>query len=172
MEIFPVAWTRRDTWTALGLALLAAALRLWHLGDLGITHYDEGGYAMSALAIHDNAVPQDLYPLQHYLSPPVVFGLAGWLMQLLGTTSELALIGVSQGAGILTVPLLYVIGQRWLGRSAGLGAGLLLALSDYHILYSRTGLTDAPFVLLLLLAIWLYGLAHDRERTQRWRAIG
>lgn len=169
MDTSPVAWTRRDTWTALTLTLLAAVLRLWNLGDLGITHFDEGGYAMSALAIHDAAVPRDLYPLQHFLAPPVVFGLAGWLMRLLGTTSELALIGISLGAGILTVPLLYVIGQRWLGRSAGVGAALLLALSDYHILYSRTGLTDGPFVFLFLLAIWLYGLADDRESL--WIAV-
>lgn len=169
MDTSSITWTRRDTWTALSLALLAAVLRLWNLGDLGITHFDEGGYAMSALAIHDHAVPRDLYPLQHFLAPPVVFGLAGWMMRLLGTTSELALIGISQGAGILTVPLLYVIGQRWFGRSAGVGAALLLVLSDYHILYSRTGLTDGPFIFLFLLAIWLYGLADDRESL--WIAV-
>lgn len=158
-----IAWDRRDTLIVVLLVLLAAVLRLWMFGNLGLNHFDEGAYAMSSLAIFDGAVPQQLYPLQHYLSPPLFCSLSGLVMLALGTSSDLVPLGLSATFGVLTIALVYLIGRDWLGRTAAVSSAVLIALSDYHIMYSRTGLVDATFAFFFLLALWLYALAERRE---------
>jgi 4-amino-4-deoxy-L-arabinose transferase-like glycosyltransferase len=136
----PAPDARRDL---LLLALAALIPRLIAFGSLGVDHFDEGGYAMTAAAIASGDAPRGFYPLLHYLSPPVYFGTGAVLMALLGTSSATVLFGLSAAAGTATVLAVYLVGRRWLGRAAAGAAALAIALSDYHILYSRAGLTDA-----------------------------
>jgi 4-amino-4-deoxy-L-arabinose transferase-like glycosyltransferase len=161
----PDASLRRDV---VLLALAAAALRVIAFGRLGVDHFDEGGYAMSAAAIAAGEVPRGLYPLLHFLSPPLFFGAGAALMALFGTTSASVLFGLSATAGVATVIAVYIAGRRWFGRAAGGAAALAVALSDYHILYSRAGLTDALFVALFVMALAAFARAEDRQ--SRWTA--
>jgi 4-amino-4-deoxy-L-arabinose transferase-like glycosyltransferase len=55
----------------------------------------------------------------------------------------------------------------WFGPLAGLAAAWLIATSDFHILYSRTALTDVPVAFFILLAVFLYWEAVRRE-SLRW----
>jgi hypothetical protein len=146
------------------LALVAAVLRSVAFGRLGVDHFDEGGYAMSAAALALGDGRAVMYPLQHWLSPPVFFGLGALLMKLFGTVSAAVLLALSAAAGAGTVAVVYLAGRRWFGRAAAGVAALAVALSDYHILYSRTGLTDVLFTGLLVLAVASYSLAEERER--------
>jgi 4-amino-4-deoxy-L-arabinose transferase-like glycosyltransferase len=156
----PAPDARRDL---LLLALAALIPRLIAFGSLGVDHFDEGGYAMTAAAIASGDAPRGFYPLLHYLSPPVYFGTGAVLMALLGTSSATVLFGLSAAAGTATVLAVYLVGRRWLGRAAAGAAALAIALSDYHILYSRAGLTDALFLALLILALGAFARAEDRQ---------
>ena len=103
---------------------------------------------MSAQALAAG-LPDGLYPLQHYLSPPVFFVLGGLLMALFGT-SDYVMLCLSAGFGTLTAPLVFLLGRQWNGRAAGASAGLLVALSGFHVTFSRVG-ADRRHVLVLLL---------------------
>jgi hypothetical protein len=153
-----IAW--RD---AAILALVAGALRAIAFGRLGVDHFDEGGYAMTAAALASGAGHPAIYPLQHFLSPPLFFGLGAAGMRLAGTLSAGVLIAISAAAGAATAAALYLAGRRWFGPAAAGAAALAIALSDYHILYSRAGLTDVLFTLLLVLAVAAFAAAEERE---------
>jgi 4-amino-4-deoxy-L-arabinose transferase-like glycosyltransferase len=148
---------RRDV---AALALAAAAFRVVVPSGLGIDHYDEGAYAMTAAALARGGWPAEIYPLQHFLSPPLFFGLASLLMRIIGT-SDVSLFIVSMAAGIGTVILVYLAARRWFGRAAAGAAALAVTLSDFHILWSRAGLTDVLFAGLFLLAVVLFAKAEE-----------
>ncbi len=72
----------------------------------------------------------------------------------------------SMAAGLLTVALLYPLGQRLYGRKAGLLAAFLLAVSFLHVRESHFAVNDAPLTFLATLA--LYFMAGIL-RWGRWR---
>jgi 4-amino-4-deoxy-L-arabinose transferase-like glycosyltransferase len=88
-------------------------------------------------------------------------------MAALDTSADAALIGTSLACGLLTVLLVLTAGRLWYGAAAGAAAGALVALSDFHVLYSRMGLTDVAFALLFLAAVLLYERA-DRHESLKW----
>jgi len=156
------AWAWPDTIILLLLLIVATGLRFWAYNRIGIDHYDEGGYAMSAQAIYAWR-PDLLYPLQHLLSPPLFFLLAGFVMRLLSAPADTALMLTSSVAGTLTVGVVYILARNNYGREAGIVAGILIALADYHISFSRAGLTDVTFCLFFLLALMSYIRAEKLE---------
>ena len=50
-------FTRTDGWILLALVALAAVPRFWDLAAVGLTHFDEGAYAMSAQAMAEGDLP-------------------------------------------------------------------------------------------------------------------
>src|SRR5205823_9522836 len=56
-------------------------------------------------------------------------------------------------AGCATIAALWWFGRSWFSPEAGLAAAALLALSDFHIVYSATALTDVLLGLWLVLAL-------------------
>lgn len=146
------------------LTAVAAALRFWAWGTIGLDHFDEGGYAMSARSIAEGSFLDDRYPLQHFLSPPFLFGVAGSVMRLAGP-HDFVLSAVSAVMGIATVALAYLAATRWFGREAGLATGLLVALADFHVLYSRSGLTDVSFTFWFVAAVFCFA---ESERRGSW----
>jgi len=152
------------------LAAAALAFRVIVFGRLGIDHFDEGAYAMSAAAIAGAEGTRGLYPLQQLLSPPLYFGAVAGLMVLFGSTSAAIAFGLSIAAGVASVVAVYLAGRHWFGRAAGGAAALAVALSDYHILYSRAGLTDALFLALFVLALAAFAHAED-SRSRRMAAL-
>jgi len=72
-------------------------------------------------------------------------------------------------AGTATVPVLYVMGERFVSRRAGLAASLLLCFNMWHVYYS----TDArgySLMILLTLLCWFFFLLMMESPT-RGRAI-
>jgi dolichyl-phosphate-mannose-protein mannosyltransferase len=159
-------WKRPDSWCILAVTALAAVPRFWLFGELGLNHFDEGAYAMSARAVALGDLPEGLYPLQHFLSPPFFFLLVSAGMRLFDPAADWVVLGTSAVLGVATVPLVFLVGRHWAGREAGLAAALLLAFSDFHIALSRVGLTDVTFAFVFVLALWAYTGAEERES---WR---
>jgi len=145
------------------LSLAAAAtVRFWAWDGVGLDHFDEGGYAMSARSVAEGAFADGRYPRQHFLSPPFLFGTAGMAMRVLGT-SDSVLVGLSATLGIGTVLLVFLMASSWFGRPAAVGASVLIAFADFHVLYSRSGLTDVAFGFWFLCALWCFAEAERRE---------
>ncbi|MEK7476950.1 MAG: glycosyltransferase family 39 protein [Candidatus Coatesbacteria bacterium] len=61
--------------------------------------------------------------------------------------ADRATLVLSAAAGTMTILAVWALGRALYGNAAGLLAALLLALSPYHLLYSREGLSDALTVL-------------------------
>ena len=132
---------------------LAAALRFSALGrnslwidELASLHVAR--YPLSAIpeaALHGNA-----------FEPPIYFLLLHGMVQWLGA-SELSLRLISAVAGVLTVPVFWLLVRELTGRTApAAAAALLLAVSPLHLWYSQEA---RPYALALLFgAVSLAGL--------------
>jgi 4-amino-4-deoxy-L-arabinose transferase-like glycosyltransferase len=155
--------TRRGTWLALALVLVAFGLRAYHL-DFQSLWRDE----VDALRFATRALP-DL--LATFRTPgengPLYFlVLRGWL--LLTGRSEFALRSLSLIAGVLAVPLTVALGRRLLDRQTALVGGLLVATSPYLVWYSQEAKMYALTVSLVIAALWAYWASLTRGGWGRW----
>jgi len=148
---------------AAAIVLAAAILRFWSPGSLGIEHYDEGVYVLSALGLSEPGLPFRLYPDQRFFSPPLYVSLTALAHAITGVSLDRVAVMVSALFGTLTVALVWWVGRRWFGAAAGLAAAALLALSDFHIALSRAALTDVTFGFFLLGAVALIVAALERD---------
>ncbi|MBP7961085.1 MAG: glycosyltransferase family 39 protein [Caldilineaceae bacterium] len=161
-----------STWLIFGLILLGGSgLRLWQLGSapagctsvecavgLRILDWSQGRADLSAGV---NSVGMGLTVLGSLL-----FGLVEP-----GTT---ALRWLTALLGILTLPLLFGLGQRLIpgpgGRAGGLMAMLLLAVNPLHIWFSRSTTPLALAGPLVALHLWA-SVRAIQERDRRWFAL-
>lgn len=153
----------RGGWLPLAVVALGFGLRAWRFGELGLEHYDEGVYALSARAL--SGAGGSLFRDQQLFSPPLHFGLAGLLARLSGVAVDVAALGLNVALGTLNVAQVGWIGSRWFGRAAGWSAAALLACSEYHIGLSRCGLTDMAFAVLFTQALFA---VVEALRSGRW----
>ncbi len=152
------------------ISLVGFALRMAHPARLAVEHFDEGVYA-SNLFFQDRAGAGH-YPEQHLYAPPLLPLLIEFAMIVFGPSNGAAM-AVNIAAGTLTVPILWWLGRRWFGGTAGLAAGTLAALNDAHIFFSRTALTDVLVCLLLICALhYLHNSLAARSRLALFATIG
>ncbi|MBI4803968.1 MAG: glycosyltransferase family 39 protein [Desulfovibrio sp.] len=148
------------------VTLLAFALRLTGIDGPSFKIWDD--FFALRLAIKDyGAIIHTLMhqPFDAYqeFQPPLYYFFVHAFLEF-GKTDTLArLTGVL--AGTLTIPAVYCLGRRLLGRSTGLVAALLLAVNVYHIEYSQQ---IRNYVLFLCLASWAMNFfaAWLLERTR------
>ncbi|MCA9997310.1 MAG: glycosyltransferase family 39 protein [Anaerolineales bacterium] len=128
-------------------------------------HYDEAANAILASEIGWQGERPIFIP--SYTGKEVLFFyLAGGLMRLIGS-SVLALRLTAAFVGLLTVATTYWLGRELrLGRLVALLAAMLLAVSFWHLIFSRLGFRaiTQPLLQALVVATLLRGL-----RRQDWR---
>jgi len=96
--------------------------------------------------------------------PPLHYAVTYLAMRLSHSPAMVRL--PSALCGLLTVPLLALLGRRLFDARAGLVAGLLLALSIYHV---HVSMDARPYALLLLLLVGEYlAFFTYRETGERW----
>ena len=145
------------------LLTLGFALRIWNIASVGLDHFDEGVYVLSALGLTESNQVHSLYPGQFKISPPIFFSLVGLSYGIFGGPSDTAAILVNVLLGTLTIGALWWIGRSWFGPQVGIAAAALLALSEYHVELSRTGLSDVAFALFFLLALAMIVITFQRQ---------
>jgi 4-amino-4-deoxy-L-arabinose transferase-like glycosyltransferase len=159
----------RSEWIALAaIVVLAAGLRFAYPSRMAIEHFDEGVYASN---IFFSEAEGGQYPYRHLYAPPLLPFLIEWGIIFLGPES-IAPFLPALILGTATVPLAWWAVRCWFGPLAGLAAGWLIATSDFHVLYSRTALTDVPVAFFILLAVYLYWEAIRRESIKWSIAAG
>jgi mannosyltransferase len=161
----PRDWARersRAFWIVAGLTALAALLRFATLGVQSY-HHDEvvtAGRILPGsfgLAMHGVWVSES--------TPPVFYAIAWVWTQLVGT-GEFGLRSVSALAGVLTVPVAYLIGKELRGRRAGLWAAALVAVNPMMLWYSQEARAYALVALFGALSA-LYWLRAERTGARR-----
>ncbi len=148
------ALSRNELLTALVLFLIGVSVRVAFPSAMAVEHFDEGVYA-SNLWCPDTGFQ---YPDRHLYAPALLPALIEWSLMLFGPTRWAPMVP-SLIFGSLTVPLIWWVGRSWFGQAAGLSAAALAALSDYHILFSRSALTDVTLGFWLLLAVYFFEAA-------------
>ena len=135
---------------------LAAGLRLWRLEDHGFgnPYYAAAVRSMtqSAQLFYYNAFdPAGFLSLD---KPPVVFWIQAVFALVLGY-SAWALHLPQVLSGVASVAILYHLVRRDFGSSAGLIAGVLLAITPIAVAVDRSNNTDSWLTFFLLLAAWV-----------------
>ena len=164
-------WTRADWLIAVGLTVLALALRLYQLGALlPPMHGDEGEMGLLALLARygpaSGLSPQPLPPFSTaFLDHPTLFHYLQVLPLLLFGDTITALRTLSAVFGALCALLIYLVGRLGWGRIAGFTAGWLLTVSHLHIHYSRIALNNIETVWFVILLIALLALLYEITRS-------
>ncbi|HSG70308.1 MAG TPA: glycosyltransferase family 39 protein, partial [Planctomycetaceae bacterium] len=153
---------RAETIVLLTIVILAAALRIHELGRVHIEHFDEGVYASNRWFTVEE---ETRYPNRHLYAPPLLPALLEWSQLLLGTGSWGTLF-LPVALGTLTVGFVWWLMRHFTGPVPALATAFIAAISEPHILYSRTALTDVPMIALMLLAI---GLAWQGIASSDWK---
>lgn len=154
---------RREIYAISLITLAGAILRLWRVERLGLTHFDEGIYALSGLWTFR---PHGLWDLDPSVIPyappgtPIQIGLSFFFFG----ASDFSAIVPSLVCGILTIPLVAWTGRRTFGPGAGAAAAALIAFSGPHVAFSRMALTDVPFLFFWFLAIAMGMRFLDKPR--------
>jgi uncharacterized membrane protein len=97
--------------------------------------------------------------------PPLYYTLLG-LWMLLGDDAATVRL-LSAAAGILTIPVVYLLGQRLAGQRTGLLTALVLAVSPFHVRFAQ----EARMYTLLTLAAsaTMVCLAYLLTESNAWR---
>lgn len=106
-------------------------------------------------------------------TPPFYFLLLHFLRAGAGeSVFALRMLGVM--AGVLMVPLLFLLGQRLFSKQAGLVTALLGALSPFHVWYSQDARTYSLLIALSLISVYASLRMRDpfASRSQRAMWIG
>jgi len=160
------AWWRA-TW------LPAAAVGALTLAGLAIriANFDQGLLAdelSTYWIIHDRGL-HDVLDLVHSdaeITPPLYFALS-WLTLKVGSAPEWSRLP-SLLAGTASIPLVYLLGARTVGRPAGVLAAALMALSPFMIYYSVEARAYALMIFLLLLSTLALLAATESGRAGWW----
>ncbi len=142
---------------AIGVAIVAAVVRLDGIQRFGFNS-DEAVYAGQAAAIAGFQPYAQLFGVfrAHPLLVHFVLALG---YEITGVNDWLPRL-IAAGFGIALAVLCWATARLLHGRPAGVGAGLLVALSPYAVIVSRQVLLDGPMATLvaltmLLAALWL-----------------
>ena len=105
--------------------------------------------------------------IQHAeITPPLSF-VASWLTTRLGSSPELLRLPALL-AGTATIPLVYAVGLRTVGRRAALLAAALTTLSPFMIYYSTEARAYGLLIFLVLGSTLSMLLAVDTGRRRYW----
>lgn len=151
-------------YTALSLILIVGAyLRLTALARQSLW-FDEIDVVVRAqrplsVVLHTFVAPGENGPFYNIL-------LALWIR--VAGISETAVRFPSAVAGVLAIPLIYLLGRRLAGSTTGLLAAGLLAISPYHVWYSQEAKMYAIVVLLALASSLALVEALETDRARWW----
>lgn len=106
----------------------------------------------------------------HLMEWPAAAFVAGQGWKLCGGSLDAWGRGVSIACSAGAVWLTMLLGRRWLGRTAAMAAGAVMAFSPVSIVYGQTFMLEASVAMLTLLA--LYGMEVGlAERRLGWIAV-
>lgn len=146
------------------VVLLGGVLRFAALGDIpDVVSGDEGRIGSLGLSAATGEI-QNPFATTYGHSTMYLF-VEGAALQVFGTHSPFALRFLHALAGALNVLVLYALGRAMFGARVGLVAAFLLAVSHFHLHFSRIivagGIMDALLATLAVFLFW-YGMKHRR----------
>jgi 4-amino-4-deoxy-L-arabinose transferase-like glycosyltransferase len=186
--------TDKNKITALVLLILtlAAGMRGYGITDRGLFDYDEAWYLLEAKTLY-NTGKFALAKAGILNEPDVELGLKTFIKKrgtvpltsikpghtaflFLGLLAfgphDYAGLLMSVLSGLLTVYLVFRLGKEMFGLRAGLLAALFLAVSPFHILYSRSVYSQANGIFLVTLGAFLWHRIHSTGDKRPFALVG
>lgn len=166
-------WNRFDWAVVLLLLLVAAALRLYRLDEtFPPAREDEGFQALFTLqALYGFQANSGYEPIAPFSvgwfgHPTLFYFIQAGAMTLFGE-NLMGLRILAALVGAACPPTLYFLGKQGWGRLAGISAGWLLAISHFHLQYSRLALQNIETVwLMILLACCLVMIYREQQKNE------
>ncbi|MFB6295114.1 MAG: glycosyltransferase family 39 protein [Candidatus Nanohaloarchaea archaeon] len=144
-----------DTWRFLAVIVLGGGvLRFLKLGSRPFWS-DEALYSLGSMEVVQNLVFYPHYPTSGALvtgHPPLFYFITGGVARIAGTTSEFVMRFPTAVLGLLTVPVIYLLGEELFDRRTGILTALFLSVSTTHVIYSREALPVAMAMFFVSLA--------------------
>jgi hypothetical protein len=146
-----------------GLTLLGLAIR--------VANFDQtlfGDELSTYWIVHDRSLG-DVLSIVHSndeITPPLYF-ILGWLTLKVGGAAEWVRLP-SLVAGTVTIPLVYLLGARTVGKPAGLVGAAVMALSPFMIYYSDEARAYALMIALVTGSALALQAAIRTGRTRWW----
>ncbi len=174
----PIAGAKWSRYLLAALLVLAACVRFYNLDERGIFDYDEAWYLLEAKTLYNTlefaweGVTTTSGPrpeLKDYLRergtvPITSFKPGHTLLILLSFfllgPHDYSGFAVSATLGVLTVYLVSRLATKMFGSRVGLLAGLILAVSPFHVGYSRAGYAQANSIFFAVLAIYIWYIQY------------
>lgn len=146
------------------ITLLGLALRLFRLGHQSLSVDEVGTFYSSVGSLYDvltqTEVNTHIPPFYNVLAKgTLVFGSGEAWLRL-----------PSAVAGILSIPILFLVVRAWAGTRLAVASALLVAVSPFHIWYSQEARSYALFLLLALLSVWCFQQIREKPRHVGWNA--
>lgn len=141
----PVRRTRpgRATLAVAGLTVLAFVLRVLVVGQPAV--YDE---LYLYKIVHDHGFGHVITVVHDTESTPPLYFLLAWISDQILSDGFLAIKLPSLLLGTATIPLVYLLGVRTVGRTAALIGASIFALAPFDIFYSTEGRAYATIAFL------------------------
>jgi 4-amino-4-deoxy-L-arabinose transferase-like glycosyltransferase len=130
------------------LTLVAIPLRLVNLGALSF-YADEETSAMPARSLAEGNGARMPTGMEYRRAIPLTW-LNALSARIVGINEEVAYRLPTALFGILTVPILFLAGRSLAGGRAAFLAALLLALSEWHLAFSRQARMYVPFLMFFI----------------------
>lgn len=147
------------------VTLVALAFRMAGLKGRGVVGHDEATFLLEAKYILDRGGedrPGTAHPA-HTALLVLASRFFGW--------SDVIGPGVSAVCGAASVPVLASIGRMTGGTAVGGLAAMALAISPFHVRYSRSGGSDVPATFWLCVAVWAACRLWRTGGGVRWAGV-
>lgn len=150
------------------LAVLAGAFFVPFLGGVHLFDWDEINFAEIAreMLVLNNWLEPHINLEPFHEKPPFFMWLQALAMEVFGV-GEFAARLPNAVAGMITLPILFVLGKRWVNARAGMLWALAYLGSILPHLYFRSGIIDPWFNLFIFLG--LIGLFEASQRADQQR---
>ncbi|MGB8953158.1 MAG: glycosyltransferase family 39 protein [Candidatus Aminicenantales bacterium] len=146
-----------------GSCLLCLLLRLKNLGNLSLW-MDEGFYYLAAQKILELGYP--LYPSGHILFKGILYAYLLAAFSLPIGLNEVHLRLFSVLVSVATIPVLYLLGRKFLSRGLAFLVVIIIAFSTWETEYARLVLYFAPLQLVYITGLYFFfkGFLEDRRK--------
>jgi hypothetical protein len=114
---------------------------------------------------------------EHIEGKPPWFARPGHLylvclaMMIFGPDSLIVGPVVSAFFGTLCIPLIFLLGRKFYGNTAGLLGAAFFSLSGVQVIYSRSGLTEQDSLFFFLLALLFYVNDRAAQPERKWWSL-
>jgi len=151
------------------LLSVGALVFLFRLGARDLWEPDETRYAVIAREMVQSGdwILPHLNGQIYAEKPPLFFWLVNLSTFFFGANNEFTNRFPSTLAGLITLLIVFLFGEKLFNPKVGFLSGIILATCFFFPQISRWTMLDSLFTLFFLLTLYHFYLAHEREGTRR-----